>query len=406
MTHPIPQNWQKDTLKNLGVRIIDGDRGKNYPKHHHFSAVGDCVFLNAGNVTKNGFDFSEKQFISSERDALLSKGKLKRNDIVITTRGTVGNTAFYSDEIEYENIRINSGMAVIRNQNPRIKTEFLVHYFKSPAFIKEIMRLSFGSAQLQLTIQIINRLSPFIPPPSEQHRIVAILETWDKAIESLERKIELKKKVKKGLMQKLLTARVRLPGFMENWKKVELGEVCKITMGQSPPSKSYNENGVGIPLIQGNNDIKKRKTISRVWTSEITKTCNRDDIVMTVRAPVGCVGIAHEIVCLGRGVCAIRAEKVVHEFIYSILEFFESRWKNLEQGSTFSAVNSSDIKTLDLKIPQSKEEQSAIAQIIITADNEINELSKKLVNLKEQKTHLLNHLITGRILTPENMPIS
>lgn len=91
------------------AEIIDGDRGKNYPKAEEFSDEGYCLFLSAKNVTKDGFLFEQMQFISEEKDNLLRKGKLCRGDIVITTRGTIGNIAFYDDDIPYDNVRINSG---------------------------------------------------------------------------------------------------------------------------------------------------------------------------------------------------------------------------------------------------------------------------------------------------------
>ncbi|MGX2947576.1 restriction endonuclease subunit S, partial [Frederiksenia canicola] len=90
--------------------IIDGDRGRFYPKANEFFDKEYCLFLNAKNVTKNGFDFLNNQFISKEKDEQLRKGKLSRNDIVLTTRGTVGNIALYDENIEFENVRINSGM--------------------------------------------------------------------------------------------------------------------------------------------------------------------------------------------------------------------------------------------------------------------------------------------------------
>lgn len=243
-----------------------------------------------------------------------------------------------------------------------------------------------------------------LPPLPEQSRIVAVLETWDKAIEKLTEKIEMKKNIKKGLMQDLLFGKRRLPTFKEKWKNAQLVEVCNINMGQSPSSAAYNENGKGLPLIQGNNDIKNKKTVSRIWTTEITKIANKGDLIMTVRAPVGNLGIAQEKICIGRGVCAISASNNSDvNFIFQILKSYELKWKSLEQGSTFTAVNSSDIKRLKISIPLFKNEQAAIANIFITADNEIETLEKKLSFLKDQKKYLLNNLVTGEIRTPVNM---
>ena len=95
-----------------------------------------------------------------------------------------------------------------------------------------------------------------------------------------------------------------------------LGNVSYINMGQSPDSIYYNEEGFGLPLIQGNADIKERKSIKRFWTSQITKVCDEGDILMTVRAPVGYIGFASFPSCIGRGVCSIKANGVDLKYLY------------------------------------------------------------------------------------------
>ena len=105
------------SFKEAPLEMIDGDRGKNYPKQDEFTEDGFCLFLNAKNVTDNGFNFETKMFISQEKDEILKKGKLQRGDVILTTRGTVGNVAFYSENIPFDNIRINSGMLILRSKS-------------------------------------------------------------------------------------------------------------------------------------------------------------------------------------------------------------------------------------------------------------------------------------------------
>lgn len=76
--------WSVVLLEKAPLQIIDGDRGKHYPNQSEFSSAGDCLFLNAGNVTTAGFRFSDCAFITADKDALLRKGKLVRNDVVLT----------------------------------------------------------------------------------------------------------------------------------------------------------------------------------------------------------------------------------------------------------------------------------------------------------------------------------
>ena len=124
--------WPSVALADAPVEIIDGDRGKNYPKQHEFLGSGLCLFLNAGNVTGDGFNFSSCSFISSDRDQRLGKGKVTLHDVVLTTRGTIGNTAHLSETVPYEHVRINSGMVILRASNVELHPRFLYLVTRSP----------------------------------------------------------------------------------------------------------------------------------------------------------------------------------------------------------------------------------------------------------------------------------
>lgn len=158
----IPQGWEVVKLDDI-IQIVDGDRGNNYPKQHEFSDEGYCLFINAGNVTKNGFDFSTNNFISKEKDSVLRKGKLQGNDIIMTTRGTVGNLAFYSKFVPYDNIRINSGMVIIRQKSSIVNSIFLYSLLRSDNVKKAIELYSSGSAQPQLPIKDMRKIKVILP---------------------------------------------------------------------------------------------------------------------------------------------------------------------------------------------------------------------------------------------------
>ena len=168
-------------------------------------------------------------------------------------------------------------------------------------------------------------------------------------------------------------------------------------MGQSPDSTSYNSNGIGLYLIQGNADIKKRKTLPRVWTDTPTKECKVGDIIMTVRAPVGAVAKSIHNACIGRGVCAIRNNQhSVSNYIYQFLLSFEKKWVKFEQGSTFTAVNTKDVKSLKLILPP-VQEQTKIAAFLTAVDNKIEQLSKKQELLGEYKKGLMEQIFSQAI---------
>lgn len=167
---------------NAPLEIIDGDRGVNYPKNIDFSAEGFCLFLNAGNVTTSGFRFEECSFISEERDKLLRKGRLERYDVVLTTRGTVGNAAFYSNDVPYEKIRINSGMVILRPDRRRLSPEYLYAFLTSSCFKEQVRVLVSGSAQPQLPIRDIRNIKIPLPTISEQEQIVNVVSPLESKI--------------------------------------------------------------------------------------------------------------------------------------------------------------------------------------------------------------------------------
>jgi type I restriction enzyme, S subunit len=386
----IPEGWNHNSFKDSRIAVVDGDRGINYPKQDDFSSDGFCLFLNANNVSKNGFIFNETKFISKEKSNLMGKGKLLRNDLVITTRGTVGNVAYYDESVGFDNIRINSGMAIIRNENKNIKNKFLLYFLNSPYFKKEIKRVVFGSAQPQLTIQIINKLKLLFPPLPEQNRIVEVLETWDKYLEDLTSKIKLKKKVKKGLMQKLLNGDKRLKGFDAEWKKVKLGDVCKrIRTGK----------------LDANAMVKNGKYRFYTCAKEYFKIDDYafDTEALLVSGNGANVGYIHYY----KGKFnAYQRTYVLDNFKSDIIFIKYILDKNLKKriyeekcdGNT-PYIKMNTLTDMTIEIPELKEQQ-AIAEVLTKADQEIEGLEKKKKIVEEQKKYLLNNLITGKIRVP------
>lgn len=164
-----------ETLENLSIKLIDGDRGKNYPKQSDFFDRSDCLFLSAKNVTKNGFEFTDCSFISMEKDHQLRAGKLERNDIVLTTRGTIGNLALYDESVSISNVRINSGMIILRPNTTMWNPRFLYFLLNSDLVIQQILALTSGSAVPQLPARDLKKFVLPVVPLSKQNRIVEII---------------------------------------------------------------------------------------------------------------------------------------------------------------------------------------------------------------------------------------
>jgi type I restriction enzyme S subunit len=218
----------------------------------------------------------------------------------------------------------------------------------------------------------------------------------DKKIEQLTEKHRLLTEYKKGVMQQIFSQQIRFKDDNGNdypeWEVKHLGDIANITMGTSPSSSAYNEAGTGLPLIQGNADVKNRISTPRIYTSEITKECLIGDVLLSVRAPVGEVSRSLHHACIGRGMSSIRGAKLNStEFIYQFLLWFEPRWKSISQGSTFESVNTKDIKELSVLAP-CEEEQQKIANFLTEIDHKIDQAWSNLEQTKTFKKGLLQKM--------------
>ena len=164
----IPEGWSYVRF-GKAIDIIDGDRGVNYPKQEEFYPEGDCLFLNAGNVTSKGFNFSACSYITKEKDSILRKGKLQHGDVVLTTRGTVGNVAFYNETMTFSEMRINSGMVILRNLGV-VSPEYIYTSLHHEYLQKLMTMYASGSAQPQLPIKDMKRMKIIKPDTKTMER--------------------------------------------------------------------------------------------------------------------------------------------------------------------------------------------------------------------------------------------
>lgn len=197
--------------KKLGddslLKIIDGDRGTNYPKKSDFLDRGFCLFLNTKNVRPDGFNFDTKMFITEKKDNLLRKGKLERRDVLLTTRGTIGNIAIYDSGVEFDEIRINSGMLIFRPNEKVIVAEYLFEILRSGIMKSQIKKHVSGAAQPQLPIKTLVDFTIPVPKKlTDQRKIVLQLQELLAETKRLENKYRQKlsslQELKQSLLQK------------------------------------------------------------------------------------------------------------------------------------------------------------------------------------------------------------
>lgn len=205
------KDWKERKLGDKDIiEIIDNDRGVNYPKKSEFHSEGYCLFMNTKNVRPDGFDFTTKMFITEAKDKKLGKGKLSRNDVVMTTRGTIGNLGVYTNDIPYENIRTNSGMLIFRPNIKQIIPEFLFEVLRSGSIKAQIKKHVSGAAQPQLPIKTLVNFTFHLPKSLAEQRLIVqrldglaketrrLEEVYEKKMEDVE---ELRKSVLKEAFQ-------------------------------------------------------------------------------------------------------------------------------------------------------------------------------------------------------------
>lgn len=250
------------TFNDTKIEFIDGDRGIHYPKKEEFSSSGYCVFLNTGNVTSNGFNFSNLDFITKEKDELLRKGKVIIHDIVLTTRGTIGNVAYVSENELYKNIRINSGMVIIRADCSKYEPYFLYSFFRSELFKKQCEYNGSGSAQPQLPISALKNISFPNFNLQTQQKIAQVLSTLDRKI-ALNQQIntELEKMAK--TLYDYWFVQFDFPDENGNPYKSSGGE-----MVYNPELKRYVPKGWVVKKLGEIADLYQPKTLSENELSE------------------------------------------------------------------------------------------------------------------------------------------
>ena len=394
----VPKGWKLTSLGEIcNGNLQTGPFGSQLHAHEYVP-VGIPVLMPKDLIGCRA-KLADAAKINQKKAQELKKHFLKTGDLLFSRRGDVARFALIDEESEGS---ICGTGCLKARPSDKHSSAFLAYFLQKDSIRKWLEQNAVGQTMPNMNTEILNEL-PLMAASSKQEedRIAQILSTWDNAISVTEKLLTNSQLQKKALMQQLLTGKKRLLNenggrFIGEWCTCTLSEVAHIIMGSSPKSEAYNDNGLGLPLIQGNADIKCRVSCPRVYTSDITKECSPGDILLSVRAPVGTVALSQHKACIGRGISAIKSKrKMSQSFLYQWFLWFEPKWCYLSQGSTFESINSDDIKTLKLSVPNF-EEQQKIATVLSAADDEIATLEKKLACLRDEKKALMQQLLTGK----------
>ncbi len=218
-----------------------------------------------------------------------------------------------------------------------------------------------------------------IPSLPEQKSIASILSSLDDKIDLIHRQNATLEKMAETLFRQWFVEEAK-----EEWEMGKLGDEFDFVMGASPPGESYNEEGIGIPMYQGNADFGFRFPTNRVFTTDPKRFADKFDTLISVRAPVGEQNMANERCCIGRGVAAFRfkADNSFYTYAYYKMKSLMNDIKQFnETGTVFGSISKSDFENIDVLLPDAKtinkfqDEVKPIDDKIITNTNQIRTLT-------------------------------
>lgn len=401
----ISKNWQ---LRKLDSMFTVRRGGSPRPIESYITNREDGLnWLKIGDI-----DVGAK-YITSTSSKILKEGLsrttlVKKGDFILSNSMSFGRPYIMNIDA-----CIHDGWLTFQDIKTDILDRDFLYYLLSQSKTQSIFSsISAGSGVQNLKKETVSEVELSIPPISEQYRIVSVLETWDKSIEKLTQKIEVKTKIKRSLMQDLLTGNKRLAGFSSKWESTNLGKIAVFKKGKGLSKSDLDSNGKYEAIHYGELFTKYNEyienVISRTNSNKNMFLSKKNDILMPTSdvTPRGLSTASYtdkDGVILGGDILVIRSSGSLNGLFFCYLVNLNKKDViKLVSGSTVFHLYGSDMAKFELKLPPLKEQES-IVKILATADKEITGLEKKLSIIKEQKRYLLNNLITGTIRTPETL---
>lgn len=422
----IPEEWKYISIGDSPVEIIDGDRSSNYPKRGELLTNGHLPFLNTKNIKNNKFEFTDTLFVTKEKFDSIKKGKLKENDIVMTTRGSVGNIALFKN-LQFKSAIINAQMLIFRADEKKVSSQYLYYLLISDLLQKQFITFSSGSAQPQLPISHLKSINLIIPSIQEQKAIAKILSNFDL-------KIELNNQINKTL-EKIGQTIFRhwfvhfefpdinnrpykfsggqmidsdLGDIPINWLVKNLPEVAKIVdcLHTKKPEMIESDN-ILLQVYNISNDgtlnLDKTYTVSESDYSEWTKNIllKEGDCLITNAGRVGAVGqVPSEFIGgIGRNITAIRPIKVSPTYLFSYLFSKHGLYQIkllTDQGTILNSLNVKGIKKIKILIPN-KDTLTSFDNFARQLREMVEKNNSENIFLSKIRDSLLPKLISGKI---------
>ncbi len=408
----IPNEWKVKKLKWCLSKIESGNResgGGNQLDDGIFSIGGEHIDWE-GNL-----NLTNPKYISESFYDDLNSGKVMVSDILLVKDGaTIGKVAFVQKLPDIK-IAINEHVFLIRTNN-LLYSKFLYYVLYSKIGQAQIELNVRGAAQGGLNLSFVQRLFVTIPSIELQKEVSLFL---DRKIEQLNRFIhkesqfiELLKESRKAIITNAVTKGldhsvpmknsgvVWIGEIPEHWKLTRIKFVSEVTMGQSPSSDFYLDNG-DLPFLQGCAEFGEIFPNPKHYCEVATKTSRPGDILLSVRAPVGEINLSDRVYGIGRGLCSIRPLKDKGDYLKWYLFAAKNKLISISNGSTYDAVAIGDVKNLEIPISMVEFEQNAICEYLNIETTKIELIISKHLKLidllKEYKASLISQAVTGKI---------
>ena len=377
--------WKEYKLGDL-IETNKKSIGKNYP----YSRI---LYLDTGSITCNNIE-SYQEF---ELDKSPSRAKrlVKQDDIIYSSvRPNQLHYGYITNP--QDNLVVSTGFITITCNKEVIYPKFLFYYLIQDYITEYLHSVAEAStsAYPSLKADDIESLYIELPPLSEQKRIASILSSLDDKIDLLHRENKTLEAMAETLFRQWFIEEAK-----EDWEEGKLGDEFEFIMGQSPSGESFNEEGAGIPMYQGNADFGFRFPTKRIFTTQPTKFAEINDTLISVRAPVGAQNMAIERCCIGRGVAAFRYKNnsLFYSYTYYKLKSLLNEIKQYnDNGTVFGSISKSDFENLDIVIPD-KDTILNFQKQVKPIDDKIINNNNEIQTLIQTRDGLLSRLMSGEV---------
>lgn len=364
--------WREMRLEDLASQVTVGWVG---PMAQEYQSEG-IPFLRSLNVRPFRIDAEDIRYITPEFHDRIRKSRLTPGDVVIVRTGAPGTAAVVPDWL----VEANCSDLVIVRPGPDLDARYLAYYLNAAAQY-QIAAEIVGAVQQHFNVGSAKRLRLCLPPLEEQQEIVRVLGALDDKIEANRALNETLEATCQALFRSwfidfdpvVAKSEGRRPVHLADevaaifpdtfgdsplgpvpaaWRPGVVAEEYALTMGQSPPGSTYNEEGLGLPFYQGRTDFRERYPVRRVYCTAPTRLAEEGDTLVSVRAPVGDTNQALEQCALGRGVGAVRHKRGRTSFTYYQMGALREEFDVFNgYGTLFGSINKGDFSKLPIVVP-------------------------------------------------------